>query len=210
MSKVKTSLRMKGLHCPRFLIWFCGFLHGKVIHTGGLDPETNTISSGYVTGQIKRFRNACVIRRERAEEKLAEAWNAADELLIDFATVSSALAEFPKGPNSHSESTVQARANEKAAVRRASHEAERQAILKKLAHIINEIRSEVSSAHDQMEATAEILLSTFSCYGHGLLMKPVYSHNLPPIVYEDCAEKILTSHEDTWNTIISILKEVKE
>ena len=52
MSKNKPTLPMKGINSPRFFIWFRGFWHGKVIHTGGLDPETNTIASGYVTGQI--------------------------------------------------------------------------------------------------------------------------------------------------------------
>lgn len=68
MGNNKTALPMKGIHTPRFFIWFRGFWHGKIIHTGGIDPETNTIASGYVTGQIKRFRNACVTRREKAEE----------------------------------------------------------------------------------------------------------------------------------------------
>lgn len=83
MSKVRTTLPMKGLHTPLFFIWTKGFIHGKIIRTGGLDPETDTICSGYITGQIKRFRNACVVRREQAEGSLAEVWNKADRLLVD-------------------------------------------------------------------------------------------------------------------------------
>lgn len=210
MGKIKTTLPMKGIRTPRFFIWFRGFWHGKVIHTSGLDPETNTIASGYVTGQTKRFRNACVTRREKAEEKLTKLWSNADELLIDYAVVTSALAESSKSQNSYSESNAQARSNERAAGKRTSRENERQTILKSLAKLANNILAEYDSAHDQMEATAEILASTFACYGHGLLMKPVYAHNLPVINYEDCAKQILINHEDTWNAIISILKEVKE
>lgn len=210
MSKFKTILPVKGIYTPRFFIWGRGFLHGKVLHTGGLDPDTNIISSGYVTGQTKRFRNACIIRREQAKTTLSGVWAEADQLLIDFVAVSSALDSIGKSQDSHSESNAQVRANERAAGKRASYEAERQEILKKLANITNNIRAEVDTAHDQMEATAEILLSTLSCYGHGLLMKPVYQHNLPIIVFEDCAQKILASHEGTWNAINSILKEVKK
>lgn len=210
MSKLKTTLPMKGTRTPRFLIWLRGFLHGKVIHTGGLDPETNTISSGYLTAQTKFFRNACIARREQAEAKLTKSWSDADQLLIDFAAVSSALLDSGKSQSSLRESSTQARANERAAAKRVSREAERQAILKRLANIVNDIRAEFNSAHDQMEATAELLLSTFSCYGHGLLMKPVYAHNLPVIAFEDCVKQILSSHEDTWNAIVSVLKEVKE
>lgn len=209
MSKTKTALPMKGLRTPRFSLWCRGFIHGKIIHTGGFDPETNTISSGYITGQIKRFRNACIIRREQAEAKLTKAWAEADQLLIDFAAVSSVLAGS-SDQKSNSESSAQARAREKAAEKRASREAERLAILKRLSEISNAIRAELSLAHDQMEATAEALLSGFAAYGHGLILQPVFQHNLPSVTYEGCAEQILKSHENTWNAMVSILKEAKE
>ena len=209
MSNTNNTLPMKGIHTPGIFNWVRGFLHGKVIHTGGLNPETNVIASSYLTGQIKCFRKACVIRREKAEEKLTKVWSNADELLIDYSAITSALAESDKNQNFHSESNAQARSNERAAGKRALHEAERQNILKNLAKIANDIRTEYDSAHDQMEATAELLASAFACYGHGLLMKPVYDHNLPSIDYEDCVKQIIVNHEDTWNAIISILKEVK-
>lgn len=209
MSKTKTVLPLRGIRTPRFLIWLRGFIHGRIIRTGGLDPETNVISSGYVTGQIKRFRNACVVRREQAETKLKKVWTEADQLLIDLAAVSSALDKSGKSQNTRAEDNAQARAYEKAAEKRASQEAERQTILKELANNANTIRSEFDSAHDQMEAAAENLLSTFSCYGHGLLRRPIFVGNLPAITYDDCALQIITNHEGTWNAIESALKEVK-
>ena len=209
MSRNKKALPMRGIRTPRFFIWFRGFWQGKVLHTGGLCPETNEIASGYVTGQIKRFRNACVTRREKAEEKLNKAWGNADELLVDYAAVTAAIAEAEKEQNAHSESNAQVRSKEKAAKRRASFEEKRQAILKSLATIANDIRAEYDSAHDQMEATSELLASALACYGHGLLMKPVYGDNLPIITYEDCAKQIIINHEDTWNAIGSMLKGVK-
>lgn len=209
MSKI-TTLPMRGIRAPLFFVWLRGFWHGKIIHTGGLDPETNTIASGYVTGQTKRFRYACIARREKAEEKLTKVWSAADELLINYVAVVSAIAESGKSQPPHGDSNTQARSNERDAKKRAARETERQAIQKDLAKIANDIRKEYDSAHDQMEATAESLASTFACYGHGLLMKPVYPCNLPSINYEDCAEQILISHEDTWNAIVSVLKEAKK
>lgn len=134
MSRNKKALPMRGIRTPRFFIWFRGFWQGKVLHTGGLCPETNEIASGYVTGQIKRFRNACVTRREKAEEKLNKAWVNADELLVDYAAVTAAIAEAEKEQNAHSESNAQVRSKEKAAKRRASFEEKRQAILKSLAN----------------------------------------------------------------------------
>lgn len=206
----KTTLSMKGISTPRVFIWFRGFMQGRIIHTGGLDPETNIITSGYVTGQTKKFRKACVTRREIAEQKLAKLWCNADELLFDYSAVTSALARAGENLYSHCESNAQTRFNERATEKRMSCEAERQTILKNLAQIANDIRLEYNTAHDQMEATAELLAAAFACYGHGLLMKPVYAHNLPTIKFEDCADQIIVNHQDTWDAIVSIIREVKE
>lgn len=207
MKKVKTALAMKGLNTPRLISWLRGYLHGRVLHTGGLDPETGVIASGYVTGQTKRLRGACVARRELAEAKLQDSWTQAEQLLIDYAALG---AKQPAGGETaaHNSSAAQARAGEKAAAKRAQCEAQRQEILKKLADIQSAVRMEYDAAHDQMEATAEQLLSVFASYGHGLMTKPVYAHNLPTLAYKDCAQQILTAHEDTLNTVSAILKEV--
>ena len=210
MKRVKPTLQLKGLCTPRIFLWLRGFIHGKIIHTGGLNPETNTISSGYITGQTKRFHNACVARRELAAEKLKKEWADADQLLIDLANVSAELADTNDLHKLAHESSAQARANEKAASRRASREAERLTILKRLSDIANTIQAELDQTHDELEATAEMLLSTFSCYGHGLIMKPVYDYNLPSVSYENCAKMILESHEGTWNAIVSVLEEAKK
>lgn len=208
MRKKKTVLPMKGLRTPRIFLWILGFIHGKVLHTGGLDPETGTISSGYIIGQTKRFRNACVTRRERAEEVLAKEWADADRLLIDLSNINAALAATSDYQALANQTSVQTRAQEKAATQHASSNAERLAILKRLADISNAIRSEIDLAHNQAEATAEMLMSTFCCYGHGLLMKPVFARNLPSISFEDCAAQILVNHEATWNAIVTMQKEV--
>ena len=208
MSKTATVLPMKGLHTPRFLIWCKGFTHGK-LRTGGLDPETNTLSSGYITGQTKRFRHACVLRREEAETKLTKAWTEADQLLIEYSTLSAALADSG-GQNARSETSAQARAHERAAGKRANRKADRQTILKNMAGLVNTIRGEYDTAHDQMEATAESLLSVYACYGHGLLMKPIYQNVLPELLYEDCADQILTAHESTWNALVTIVQNAQE
>lgn len=201
MDKNQSVLHMKGIHTPEIFIWFHGLWHGKIIHSGGLDPETNCIASAYVTAQIKNFRNACILRFEKAERRLSNSWRQADELLIDYYSVTTAL----QNTFEHTRADV-SRQN----VRKiAAYKSEREKILKKLAEITNDIQSEYNIAHAQMEATAERLASKLACYGHGLLLKPVYNHNLPAMAYEDCAKQIINRHEDTWNAIVSIVKEVK-
>lgn len=44
----RTILPMKGLGTPRLLLWCRGFLHGKLLRTGGADPR-GVITSTYVS-----------------------------------------------------------------------------------------------------------------------------------------------------------------
>ena len=210
MGKIKTTLPMKGLRAPRILLWARGFFQGKILHSGGLDPQTNTISSGYITGQAARFYSACAARCEKVEGKLQKDWADADRLLLDLTNISMALREVNDHQKFSSESSAQARAREAASKKRVFYESERSAILKRLSDISNTVRTELDQARNQMEATAEMLMSTYAAYGHGLLMKPVYPQNLPSVRYDDCIEHILKNHEDTWNAIISIIKEAKK
>lgn len=207
----KTILSVKGIHTPRLLIWMKGFLHGTILHSSALDPDTKIITSGYITGQIKRYRMACVACRKKAEKELSDKWSEADQLLIDYAEVTSFLSKSEHDQNYFDENTSSAcaRAKQRAADERASREADRQAILKAAASIINDINGQYVSAHDQMEATAEALLSTFSAYGHGVLLKPVFTCNLPVLSYEDCADQIISNHQNTWNALLNIIEEVK-
>ena len=208
MSK-KTALPMKGFHKNRFFLWTLGLIHGKIIRTGCLDPESNTISSGYVTRQVENFHSACVARRDRAEQKLSEQWRDADLLRLEYAEETEVLARTGGGRNAPADADASLlRAEEKAAGAYASHVAKRQNILRELSRIANEIRSEQNTAQAEMEATAEVLLSAFASYGHGMLMKPIHRHNLPAISYENHARRIVDNHEDTWNAIEAILKEV--
>lgn len=204
-SHKSTTLRMKGLHMPRILIWLLGFFHGKILHTGGLDPDSQKISSAYISGQTKRFRAACVKRREKARAKLDREWTAADELIVDFKDVSSALEKLKDEPVLSNGTSTEARANEVAKKKRYSYESQLLAIKKRLSNTVNTVCSEIHKANDQMEATSDLLLSGFACYGHGMLMKPVFSRNLPEISFSDCTEQILKDHEITWNTIRAIL-----
>lgn len=71
MDKNQSVLHMKGIHTPEIFIWFHGLWHGKIIHSGGLDPETNCIASAYVTAQIKNFRNVCILRFEKKRKARA-------------------------------------------------------------------------------------------------------------------------------------------
>ena len=205
--KKSAALPMKGLRTPRLLIWMLGFFHGKIIRTGGLDPVSNTLSSGYVTRQIKCFREACTACRKEAEKKLVHVWPKAQEKLMEYAAVSAALAASGGGYDGGGGSAHDKRAAEQTARAYAAGLEKRQTILKELCEVSNQIKSEEKMARARMEATAERLLSVFATYGHGLLLKPVHLHHLPQLQYEDCAQQILEHDEVVWNKIETILKE---
>lgn len=199
------TLKVRGLHTPRILIWIFGFIHGKILRTGGLDPETGIISSAYVCGQINRFCKACVDRRDRAKEKLKKEWDAADDALHDYKAVSDALADIKAKTPSYENSSAEARANEVAVKRRVDCEKELLTLRKRLSGISNAICAEIGNAHDQIEATSHLLLSAFACYGHGMIMRPLFPNNLPAVPLGDPRSEILNGREHTWNAIRSIL-----
>lgn len=204
-----TTLRMKGLRVPRILIWLHGFFHGKILHTGGIDPETQRISSAYVSGQTKRFHAACVDRRKQARAKLEHEWTAADELIEDFKNISSALEKLDEEHVLSKGTSADARSKEATQKRRSSYESDLLAIKKRLSNTVNTVKAEIHKANDQMEATCDLLQSGFACYGHGMLMKPVYPRNLPEVSYTDCSEQILKDHKATWDAMKTILNNME-
>lgn len=208
MGNAVTVLKVKGLHTPRLFLWMKGLLDGKLLHTGGLDPTTGMLSSSYITGQIARFQTACAKRMAVADEKLKPFWAEADRLLIDYANLPMAAPAWDNNTKAGSESNTMARMREKNEKMKASREAERITIVKRLTDIGNMILAERVQVDEEIEATAKQLSSTFAAYGHGLIFKPVFDHMLPTIGMSDCeSEKLCKPHDVTWNKMISIIKE---
>lgn len=197
-----TILQVKGLKTPPLFLWVRGGVHGKLLHTGGLDPQTNVITSGFVIGQLARFQSACALRVQQAEKTLKPKWSEADQILLELSDISAQLA---RGSRAALDETVgnaaRARAREQEASRQISLAARNLKMHQRLVEISNDIRSEIILATEQAESTAELLRSSFSAYGHGLLLRPVQAQNLPRIPKEDMAEKILRDHQTTWNTM---------
>lgn len=194
MKKVKKTLPMKGVRIPRLLLFLLGFIHGR-LHTAQL--EGGVIASAFLVGQIERFYMACTVRCMEAARTLYDEWKNADKLLLELELL---LLEFPEAKAAESNTSTQARAKEKAQVKRHT-------ILTELSRIANTIRAETERADKQMEATAHLLMSCFTAYGHGVLMKPISSKNLPEILYKKYTDVILEAHKSTWSKLNSVLKE---
>lgn len=199
MSRRVTALPVRGMRCPRGLIWLRGLVHGKVLHSAAVDPETGRLVSGYVSGQTERFRGACVDRRELAERRLEKTWAEADQVLLKLPDADRAVEAIRASSQSPGESGSLARARER-----------RLKLLSELAGFRNAILKEYNEAADQMEATADRLLSCFAAYGHGATLRPVFDGMLPDVSPDGCADGILTDHAESWNSLTEALKEVQK
>lgn len=205
MNNTKTVvLKVKGLHTPRVLLWTKGVLD-KLLHTGGLDPITGELTSSYITGQISRFESACEKCFAEADDKLKPVWVELDKLLVDYVQLSGVVSDKS---TDDADNTTDARAREKAAKVKATNEAARVAIVKRLSELGNLVLAEVFQIDEAITATSKDMANAFTAYGHGLTWKPVYKNMLPTINTENySADKLSNLHDVTWKTMISIVKE---
>ncbi len=196
---------MRGLRKWGGGLFVKGFVHGKIIHSGEIEPETQIVRSPYITGQEKRYMAACMERREKAERVLEKEWKKADKLLIEMSAISLRLTSDIEKRKIY-ETKGWEREKEKVVESQVKCETRKMEVLEELSEIFNTICNEINESNDQAAATAELLLANISWYAHGLLLKPVSAHNLPAITYEDYASQILKRHEITWNAIKLLLK----
>ncbi len=206
----KNHLTVRGLSTPRLFLWLHGWIHGHVLKSGGINPETGIISSCYITGKCSLFHEACISRVETLERTLQKDWSDADNLLVDYADLCSALSSSLSETSTTTTDSASARANEQAASARAAKENRRQGILKQLLAITNHIHSEEDLVSDQMEATAERLKSMFVAYGHGLVMRPIYPSNLPSLSFMESFTGYHNTHAITMEALGKISATVKE
>lgn len=93
-------LRVRGLRTPRLCLWLLGWSH-RLLRTGCLDRETGRAESAYMTGQVKRFQSAAVLRLSKSEKSAAPLFAEADKLLLRLPYLDAALrGSAPQpGPN---------------------------------------------------------------------------------------------------------------
>ena len=205
----KQVLRVPGLATPHWILWIHGWFQGHVLKSGGLDPETERISSSYITGMCRLFRKACAVRMEALEKELQNDWRKADELLVEYKNLSEKLGCRLSEPMSGTDS-ARARAMEEQEKVRTGVRSRREEVVRELVTVTGRIESTEYLAWEQMEAAAEKLRSAFAAYGHGLILEPVYAYNLPELVYKEYFEEYRKSHMPTTHALDKIVSEVKE
>lgn len=195
-------LRVRGLHTPRLCLWLLGWSH-RLLRTGCLDHETGRAESAYMTGQVKRFQSAAVLRLSKSEKSAAPLFAEADKLLLRLPYLDAALrGSAPQpGPNAANAELRAANARQK---ERGKWAAERQSILNRLSDISAEVTAEGIEADRVIDATKDALLSGFAAYAHGLLRAPVTEAQLPEIHALSCMDRLSTL--ETWRQIQKVCR----
>lgn len=195
---IQNTLAVKGLRIPRLFIWLLGFFHGRCLRTAKID-ENGVISSGYITGQLQRYKSACINRRHKADIALTGVWLEADRLILEIHSMGKPATCAADNPRQ-----AEINAKNRQRIMMESANARNQ-----LSQIRNTILNELKSAESEMAATKELLLSTFSCYAHGVSKQPVGLAQLPRTEYESFVKDIIKRNVYTLDQINEILN-IKE
>lgn len=209
----RAILSVKGIRIPMFWLWLLGVIHGRFLHSAAIDPDSETITSGYIVKMIKRFFSACVVRADFGRQNLKKAWVEAEYAMTVIDSCGPSPAE-EQTPLTNGECGSKAREKEREARQRTEARAERENAIRKLTVNKSIILDELIHAQNQADATAERLLSLFSAYANGALRKPVRQRDLPELPRQDMAARILASPndvesgmEDAWRRILDHTKE---
>ena len=208
-----TTLRMKWIRVPRIFFWLLGFLHGRILHAAALDPDSETVTSGFLIHLIKLFSSACILRADRSRETLKKLWPDAESAITEIGACKVSLDAAPSS-GSTKDSGAQARAKEAQARDRAKLLGRLENAKERLHKSKNLIQDELAKAQNQADATAERLLALIGAYAQGVLRKPVRQCDLPPVPVENMAARILaasdpgeTGRENDWKSIQEYAKE---
>ena len=202
------KLKLKGLGVPRIFIWILGFSHGCIFRTAVVDPETGTITSGYIAEKKRLFNKLSSEYVGRMENELKAIRADAAKLLSDEASLRKEADEI-KMPGTMETVADKRAARTAAADMSACVKAHRQ-ILERLVELNGKITSREAIAREELDAVASALQGLFAVYARGMLIKPVRSGMIPSVEYEKSFEIYHSAHEKEDQQIAFVLKEVFE
>ena len=198
--------KLRGLHVPRLFIWLMGFIHGRILKTAALDPDSGVICSGYVTGKCRLYNEVSSKRVESLEYELKGVRAEAASLMTEESLLRCRIRDYPaeKKPVTVNErrSESRTRAEKSAAAGRRSE------IIRRLVEIDGRIRSCELAAREELDAIAGALQSRFSTYAHGVTLRPVTDKHIPAVSYETSFELYRAAHRRDDDHLAKIIQEV--
>jgi len=195
---MKHTPTIKGLKVPRIFLFTMGILHGRIMKSAGLDPDTGYIRSSYITGKLEALNDLCARQVKQMENELKAVWAEADGLLL---AMDAARPDPENAPGANPRELARATAKKQ------QFAAQNTQRLEQLSAIHSKIRSREVNFWASLDSVASILKSNFSTYGHGVLLSSVSGDQLPPMTYEEHFAPYERAHNNTRRQLQRLLKE---
>lgn len=222
------KVKMKGLATPTVVVFLHGFFDGR-FRTAGIDQDSGLLNSAYTNGKIDLFYKYCNERVDRLETDIASVCAEAETLLIELKSMPSTCkrnetdwVESVKTPKVSLDFAQEAQnaqaarfaarevakanvAIEQAKEKRSQIEKRKTDILQCLVQIRNCISNKETNCRNELSATSFALKERMCVYGHGVLLKPILSRNIPQLEYEWAFELYNNNHDEIKQRISEVV-----
>lgn len=210
------KVKMKGVATPTVVVFLHGFFDGR-FRTAGIDQDSGFLNSAYTNGKTDLFYKYCNERVDRLETDIATVCTEAETLLVELKSMSSTCkrnetdwVESVKTPKVSPDFAQDAQAARSAArevekanaaieqVKEKKSQIEKRKIdiLQRLVQIRDHISNKETNCHNELSATSFALKERMCVYGHGVLLKPILSRNIPQFEYEWAFKLYNNNHDE--------------
>lgn len=200
----KHECSVKGLRTPRILIWLLGLLHGKILRTGTIDPDTNLLCGSYITSKTMLYKEYCHKRVGMLEAELKGLYIKVSSLLLSYETLQNRLSVL-NSKTSSPESNQEKRLAQQVAYDHSNAAKQKNDVVMQMAEIYEVIRSKEISCTEELAGTAEALHSRFATYAHGMLLRPVLQKTIPRLEHEGCLTAYQLLHRENIMRLADIV-----
>lgn len=200
------KLKLKGLRVPGLLLWILGFIHSHILRTVLVDEESGKVSSGYIEGKLRLFKELTARSVKQLEEELHELRLEASKLMAEDSflrerTKKIDIIQEPRTVNDYRKMKKQLA--EQQEINKRHHE-----ILTRLTQIDAALASGEIKLSEELQAVSGALQNKFAAYIHGVLMKPVAAYNIPEVTCEGYLDDYKRMHKKEDESMKQILEEV--
>lgn len=215
------KVKMKGVATPTIVVFLHGFIDGR-FRTAGIDQDSGLLNYAYTNGKTALFCKYCNERVDWLETDIASVCTEAETLLMELKSMPSICernetywvegVKTPKVPLDFAQDAQAAREVEKAnaAIEQAKEkksqiEKRKTDILQRLVQIRDYISNKETNCHNELSGTSFALKERMCVYGHGVLLKPILSRNIPQLEYEWAFKLYNNNHDEIKQRISEVV-----
>ena len=219
------KVKMKGVATPTIVVFLHGFFDGR-FRTASIDQDSGLLNSAYTNGKTALFYKYCNERVDWLETDIASVCTEAETLLMELKSMPSICernetywvesVKTPKVPLDFAQDAQAARfaarevekanaAIEQAKEKKSQVEKRKIDILQRLVQIRDHISNKETNCHNELSATSFALKERMCVYGHGVLLKPILSRNIPQLEYEWAFKLYNNNHDEIKQRISEVV-----